>query len=428
MKRLSTPLLSLLARREPLYAADDHFPRYRWVIIAQVIVQQQMGPFIFGMMGILLPSMQHELGFSGIQAGWLGSARSAGNLLVLVASIYLVRFSPIKTFNGFSVLLAGSLLIGVFAPNFWVLLASMAIYSVGVSWGQIPMNMIRQQWIPPRETATVMGIILSFSAVVLMLGLILIPIAIRFVSWRVIFAANCVILLSVALCWHFTAYERISPTYAEARRTDRGLGAARNILRRREFYLLGLATLGGATTFMTFMLFLPTYYVTERGLSLQVAGIIIAMIQVGGLSVNLLAGVISDRLGLRKPLIWPSGIVLPFLWFLMLAPLPPVALGVVGFLVGAAAWMPFPVLQTIPLELPGLTPADRAVGQALQFTVQTTGQLVAPVVVGLIAAATMSYHAALLPLIFPPVLFALTMLFLPETGPRSRPSPPAVEV
>jgi len=37
----------------------------------------------------------------------------------------------------------------------------------------------------------------------------------------------------------------------------------------------------------------------------------------------------------------------------------------------------------------------------------------------------MSYRSALLPLIFLPVLFTVTMLFLPETGPRSRRSPPA---
>ncbi len=372
------------------------------------------------MLGILLPSMQAELGFDGVQAGWLGSARSAGNLLVFAASITLVRFSPVKTFNGFTLLLALSLLIGVFAPDFWVLLAALAIYSVGVSWGQIPMNMIRQQWIPPRETATVMGLILTFGAVVLMAGLILVPIAIQYVTWRAVFAVNAVILLGLSVCWHLTAYERIAPTYAAARLTDRGLGAARNILHRREFYLLGLATLGGATTFMTFMLFLPTYYVNERGIGLQTAGIITAMIQVGGLSVNLLVGVVSDRIGRRKLLIWPSGIVLPFLWFLMLAPLPPLALGFVGFLVGVAAWMPFPILQTIPLELPGLTPSDRAVGQALQFTVQTTGQLIAPVFVGVIAAATGSYHAALLPLVVLPVLFAVTMIFLPETGPKGR--------
>jgi len=367
--------------------------------------------------------MQADLDFGSVEAGWLGTARSAGNLLVFAASIYLVRFSPIKTFNGFSVLLAVALIVAMLAPNFWVLMASLAVYSVGVSWGQIPMNMIRQQWIAPRETATVMGVILTVSTVVLTAGLVLIPIAIRYVSWRAIFGANALVLLAVAAAWYLTAYERISPSYAAARAGQRGLGSARNVLHRREFYLLGLATLGGATTFMTFMLFLPTYYVQERGISLQASGLIVAMMQVGGFSVNLLAGVVSDRLGRRKPLIWPAGVALPFLWFLMLAPLPPLALAAVAFFLGAFAWMPFPILTTIPLELGGLSPSDRAVGQALQFTIQTMGHLLAPIIVGTVAAAVGSFRPALMPLIVLPSLFAITMLFLPETGPRGRRPP-----
>lgn len=407
-----------LSHREPWRAGEQEFPRYRWVIIGQVIAQQQAAPFIFAMLGILLPAMQEDLGFSSVQAGWLGTARSAGNLLVFAASLYLVRFSPIKTFNAFIVVLAVSLFVGVLAPNFWVLLLSLAVYSVGVSWGQIPMNMVRLQWVPRREGATVMGLLLSANTITQTAGLVLLPVAVRYVSWRAVFAVNCLLLLTCAVGWFLTAYERVSPSYAAAQLQQRGLGSARTVLRRREFYLLGVATLGGATTFMTFMLFLPTYYVRERGISLETAGIITAVVQLGGLAVNLAAGMISDRLGRRKPLIWPSGIVLPFLWFLMLSPLPPVGLGIVGFVLGAFAWMPFPIIQTIPLEIPGLAPADRAVGQALQFTLQTSGQLIAPIAVGAVAAASGSYRTALLPLVVLPVLFAVCMIFLPETGPR----------
>ncbi|MFN8585055.1 MAG: MFS transporter [Dehalococcoidia bacterium] len=413
------------AHREPWHAGEQEFPRYRWVIIGQVIAQQQAAPFIFAMLGILLPAMQDDLGFSSVQAGWLGTARSAGNLLVFGASLYLVRFSPIKTFNAFILVLAGALFVGLLAPNFWVLLLSLAVYSVGVSWGQIPMNMVRLQWIPPREGATVMGLLLSANTITQMAGLILLPIAVHHVSWRVIFAGNCLVLVACAIGWLLTAYERVAPSYAAARPGGRGLGSAKTVLRRREFYLLGFATLGGATTFMTFMLFLPTYYTRERDISLQTAGFITAVVQLGGLAVNLAAGMISDRLGRRKPLIWPSGLVLPFLWFLMLAPLPPLGLGMVGFVLGAFAWMPFPIIQTIPLEIPGLSPSDRAVGQALQFTLQTSGQLVAPIAVGAAAAATGSYHTALMPLIVLPVAFAVCMLFFPETGPRGRAARPA---
>lgn len=425
--REGRPMLSVLRwprRPAPLLVDDTVFPRFRWVVIAQVVAQQQVAPLVFFTLGVMLPSMQADLNFGAVEAGWLGAVRSAGNLLVFPASILLVRFSPIKVFNTFSILLGATLMFGAFSPSFWVLFFSLAIYSVGMSWGQIPMNMIRQQWIPPREMATVMGGIMSANTVIQSAGLVLIPVIVAtFGSWRVIFSFNSVVLFTIAIVWFLTARERISPSYAAARSADRGMASARVVLRRREFYLLGTAAMGGATTFMTFMLFLPSYYVEERGFSLQAAGAVTAVIPLGGLLVNLLAGYVSDRIGRRKPLIWPSGIVLPGLWFLLLTPLPPAWLAVVGVAVGAAAWLPFPILQTIPLEIEGLSPADRAVGQALQFTIMTIGQLVGPLIVGTMVGITGSYYSGLLPLIFLPTLFIWTSFFIRETGSAARPVP-----
>lgn len=408
-------------RPQPLHVEDADYPRFRWVIISQVVAQQQVAPLVFFTLGVMLPSMQAELSFGAVEAGWLGAVRSAGNMLVFPASILIVRFSPIKVFNALSILLATTLLFGAFSQNFWMLFAALGVYSVGMSWGQIPMNMIRQQWIPPREMATVMGGIMSANTIVQSAGLVLIPVIVAyFGSWRVIFSFNSMVLLTIAVVWFLTARERISPSYAAARSMDRGMASARVVLHRREFYLLGLAAMGGATTFMTFLLFLPSYYVEERGFTLQAAGAITAVIPLGGLLVNLLAGYISDRIGRRKPLIWPSGIVLPGLWLLLLIPLPPLWLAVVGVAVGAAAWLPFPILQTIPLEIDGLSPADRAIGQALQFTIMTIGQLIGPLVVGTIVGITGSYYTGLLPLIALPTLFVWTAFFMRETGAAAR--------
>jgi len=64
-----------------------------------MLLQQQLGPLMFSSLGVLLPAMRSELHFGVIQLGWLGSARTVGNLLVFPASILLVRFKPIRMFN-----------------------------------------------------------------------------------------------------------------------------------------------------------------------------------------------------------------------------------------------------------------------------------------------------------------------------------------
>ncbi|MSQ28989.1 MAG: MFS transporter [Dehalococcoidia bacterium] len=401
--------------------ADDHYPRYRWVIVSQMIVQQQFGPVVFSSLGVLLPSMREELHFGIIESGWLGSARTVGNLMVFVASIVLVRFGPIRMFNAFALVLATALLMVGFAPTYYVALAGLALYSFGVSFGQIPANMIRQQWIAPREMATVAGVMLSLQTVAQIAGLALVPLILVAVGgWRHIFIGNATVLMGIAVLWFFTARERISPSYERARRQDRGLSAAGAVLRRREFYLLGFAVLGGATAFTTNLLFLPSYFVDERGFSLQTAGSITAVIPLGGLFINGVAGFISDRIGLRKPLIWPSGFALPVLWFVMLMPLEPWMLIVVAFVTGCFVFLPFPSLQTMPLEIPGLSPAERAIGQALQQTISFVGILAGPIIVSTIADHTGSYRSGLLPLLLLPTLFIWTSFFMHETGARRR--------
>jgi MFS family permease len=391
------------------------------VIIGQMISQQALGPLMFASLGVLLPAMQEDLDFGVIETGWLGSARMIGNLLMFPASILLVRFPPIRTFNIFALVLAVALLIGGMATSFWFVLFGMTLYSFGMAFGQIPANMVRQQWIPPREMATVAGLTLSLGTVTQMAGLALIPLILSHIGgWRSIFLVNAALLIVIAVAWFLTARERITASYERARQQDRGLAAARTVLMRREFYLLGFAVLGGATAFVTNLLFLPLYFVEERGFSLTTAGSITAVIPFGGLLINATAGYVSDRIGKRKPLIWPAGVALPVLWFLMLAPLPAPALIAVAVVLGVFVFMPFPSLQSMPLEIPGLSPAERAIGQALQFTISTVGMLLGPILVSNVVDATGSYRTGLLPLLFLPTLFIFATWFLPETGTKAR--------
>src|SRR4029078_13653159 len=100
-----------------------------------------------------------------LQRRVVGSARTVGNFVLFLASILLVRFRPIRMFNMFAVVLALALLIVGFAPSYYVALGGLALYSFGVSFGQVPANMIRQQWIAPKEMATVSGVMLALQTV-----------------------------------------------------------------------------------------------------------------------------------------------------------------------------------------------------------------------------------------------------------------------
>ena len=121
---------------------------------------------------------------------------------------------------------------------------------------------------------------------------------------------------------------------------------------------------------------------------------------------------------------------MPPLYFLLVSPVPEFALWPIAFGVGYFAFAPFGIVQTLPFEMPGLTPREVAVGQSLILTLSTVGPMTAPVIAGLVASR-LDYQAGILAVAILPATFALACLFLPETGRRpgeaGAPSePPAV--
>ena len=188
----------------------------------------------------------------------------------------------------------------------------------------------------------------------------------------------------------------------------------------RNVFALGLTSLFTDVSSEMLVPVLPLFITGTLHASVASLGIIEGVAECTASALRVGSGWLSDRIGRRKPLIWPSGLMLPPLWFLMLAPLPPWALVVVALAVGCFVFLPFPSLMTIPLEIVGLSPAERAVGQALQASISTAGVLLGPIIASHIVDRTGSYRSGLLPLLLLPTLFLWISPFLPETGTRAR--------
>lgn len=402
-------------------APADNYPRYRWAIVPQLWLHQQIGFMLFAGVGILLPSMREELQFGPVEAGWLGAVRSLGQLLVFPGSILLVRFAPNRVYGLCLAAAALAAFAQSAAPGLALLMLGMLAYSVGVSFSLIPGALVRLQWVPPREMATVQGIGQAFGAIGAMVVFALLPSVLEGLGgWRGALAAQGAVLCIFVLVWALTQRERITERYRAAMSAEHGLRSVGVTLKRREFLLLGLAFAGGASAYMTAMLFLPTYFSEERGLSLQTAGAIVSVIPLGGLLAALSTGLLSDRVGRRKPFVWPAGVVLPVLYWVLLGPTPELLLWPVALALGYFAWAPFAVINTMPFELPGISPSQVAMGQSLVQTIGTIGVLIGPVVAGAVTEFASSYRAGMLSLSVLPVLFVLICFWLPETGPAAR--------
>lgn len=393
-------------------------PRFRWAIVGQLWLHQILALVATSGLGVLLIAMEHDLQFGTTGAGWLGSARTVGQFLVFPASFLMVRAAAKRSYSLLLVLMSLAMLLSTFAGTYALLLVGQVLFSLGLALSQVPAALLRMQWVEPGEMARVWGIGNALSAISQSAALALIPFALVMLGgWRQIFAVMTGALVLAWVGWQLTARERAVASGDHAvqrRRADFGA------LKRSEFYLLGLTTMGGGTAYTAAIIFLPLYFVHDRGMSLAAAGSITAVLPAAGLLSNLSAGFLSDRMGVRKLFIWPAGLVLPFLYFAALSPLPvPIEIGVV-FAVGYFAWFPFPILMAMPYELPGIRGEDVAVGQALVQAVSGMGIVVGPIVASYIANATGSYGDGILALSVLPVLFTVGSVFLPETGSRAR--------
>ncbi|MSQ29902.1 MAG: MFS transporter [Dehalococcoidia bacterium] len=390
---------------------------FRWAIIGQLWLHQVLALCAVSGLGVLLVGMERDLNFGTIEAGWLGSARTTGQFLVFPLSFLAVRFAPKHLCTWLLFGMALAIIWSGFAPNFWLLLGSQVAFSLGLALSQVPATILRLQWVPPSEMARVWGVGNALSAMSQSATLAVVPLAVVLLGgWRPIFQLAGALLLASSFVWLFTARENTLRGALPGPRKAAGWGA----LRRREFYLLGVTMLGGGTAYTTAILFLPLYFVHDRGFSLATAGSITAVLPAAGLLSNLSAGFLSDRIGRRKIFIWPVGIVLPMLYWIALSPLSVPAEVLVVFALGYFAWFPFPVLMAIPYEIRNIEPADVAVGQALIQAVAGSGFIAAPIIASYVAHATGSYGTGILSLSLLPVLFSIGWVLLPETGPAAR--------
>ena len=231
-------------------------------------------------------------------------------------------------------------------------------------------------------------------------------------GWRATLMAFGCISLVLALAWQFLLPN--GGTVAVKRQPKVSLG---QVLRRRETWLVALAFTGPLSLYLCLNTWLPTHYVETFHLTRASASSLTALMNLVGIPTAVLAGLLTSRLGLRRPLIIAAGLLMvPAACGLVLAPsnelrhLCAVMLGISFFLYTAP-------LFTIPMELPEISTGEVAMIQGVVYSLAYFSSSVAPVLVGRLRDVTGSYVPGLLLFAVLAGSLALAGLLLPETGP-----------
>ncbi len=402
---------------------EAEYPRYRWVVLGLLMLTQEIAMlFTGGGIGILLPVLRKELGFGMAEAGLLSSLSSLPRAILSVPlSLLLVRFSPKRVYLAVLVFIAvAGFFIGR-APAFVFLAAAYLFLGSALAIREIPDTLLRAQWIPKKQLTTVMGITMGMMAMGQSVGIMVIPFLLTILgNWRNMLSVYSLVMLLMSIIWMVFAREHVMSKYPDGMSSRADRPSLRSVLKRKEFTMIGIAIFGNALTYTCTLLFLPTYLVEQRGLALTTAGLISGLLPLGGISANFVMGFISDRIGLRKPTIWPAALLEPILYFILLSPIPSWALPVIAFVVGFMAWAPFTAVRSIPYELPGVKPAEVAVGQSVINTITTLGMFFGAPSVGRLAEKLGSMGTALSIVCVFPLTMAVVGFLLPETGRNAR--------
>ncbi len=337
----------------------------------------------------------------GIPGGFLGD-RLGTKKAVGIGSIVMATGSLLRgTSQGFISLLIFTALygigfgiiypnlpkmVGLWFPREKVGLAT-GVYSTGMTTGGAIALAITLPLIYPL-TNSIQGTLLIWS----------IPAIVASILWWV--AAKDPPLSSVASIDTFTPTRTRLPSYS--------------LWKDKNMWLIALVLFFNNIHFFTWSAWSPALLMT-KGASPELAALIASFRGWGGFPAVFLMPWASYKVGLRKPFLWGSALLLAFLsWSAIYIPVP---LGwPLMVLVGVVTSGTFPIMLALTLELLPNEYAGMASGAVL--SIGYVGGLLGPWLAGLIVDVTGSFGGALLMLIGTALAWAVIVFLIPETGPR----------
>jgi MFS transporter, ACS family, D-galactonate transporter len=276
--------------------------RPRWVGVVVLMLCQSSQALVIGGVALFLPLIRSDLGITFTQAGALDAVSTLTYAFMQIpAGVLADRFGPRRLF------LIGLVGVDVLALSFalqhdyHVLLANQALSGFFRSLVFAPGLLLMASRFPTDRRATALGLYVAggFSSNIFLnlLG----PLLVGPLGWRGLFAVFSGLgVLALVAFWRISARweDRERPPHVPLRE-------ALGVLRHGAMWAIaGIQYIRLAIVF-GLGVWLPTFIVSDRGYSLQVAGAVVALSAAVTAPSNFLGGYLSDRL--RRPLVIIGG-------------------------------------------------------------------------------------------------------------------------
>ena len=317
--------------------------RYRWVVLAVIVVVYMLAAADRANIGIALPYIQKEFGATNAEVGLLVSAfflfYSLGQIpagfLLSKVSVRVVAPAAIGLTSLVTLLIGTSHSIGM-----------LKLYrsALGVAEAALPLSMLStiNRWFPPREKGTATGAFLSAAKMGAVIAPPLGAALILLDGWRTMFIAFALPGVLLALLWWWLvpndprACKQVSDAEAEHiedqtaahsesvrkhrdfGRLDRALryertpvlDTSRSVFRSWNIWGCGLGYLLMTGVVNVLLAWLPKYLGEVKHFELMQVGFVASLPFVGGVLGNIVGGWLSDRIldRRRKPTMMISAV------------------------------------------------------------------------------------------------------------------------
>lgn len=274
-------------------AAEGAMPRDGVTTVSLVVFCQIVHGITFSAIPLLLPLIREDLQISFTQAGMLSAAVTLSYALGQIPAGFLSdRLGPGRLF--FIGLLGWSALSMCFGliHTFWLAMLSQFVAGAFRALMFAPGLALLASWFPPQRRATAMSLYMlgGFAGtIVLSLGG---PLLTAVYGWRAAFMMFAA--LGVGAAFIYKAYAREKPRAPAQQHI-----ALSDLFRLFRFPIMWVCSGLQFVRFSvvtSFNFWLPSLLVADRGLSVQTAGLVIAMSAAFTAPSNTIGGYVSDRL------------------------------------------------------------------------------------------------------------------------------------
>ena len=367
------------ALHKPVTTQAKTYPRYRFAIGGLILAAHLALGVNFFSISPLLPLAIEEYGVTRATVSLLLAVPTLAKAFIgLPGSIIISRFGLKRIFT-LSWFMIGMLIFSSLAPNFLSMLFLRLLYGIGAGLMMPAIGPLVMQWFRPNE----IPIMNSLNLIVMSLGIavsvfIAAPLA-NMIAWQAVLGVFGGISLLGAIAWWFFGALNSDEQDEEPRFT---LQDVKGVLGNRTIFLI---VVGDALVFVLYAAltgWLPTYFHEFRGMTLVEAGQITGLLPFVGMLSVVVGGYLALKVKSRRLFFIIPGILVAVGGFGSFLFENEVLIITAVMLFGIGTWIYQPILLTLPMQLPWMTPNKVAIVWGASLTIAGLGMFISPIVVG----------------------------------------------